>query len=244
MRLATFNIKHGATAKGYRGDPEAVAEACADLRADVLALQEVDKGVPRSGSADLAAMAADAADMSVVFAPTMRLQGGQYGNALLVRGEIDAVEVVRLKGGRWLQGRRGGGRIFPLGREPRNAIVATALVGGRRLSVAVTHLATQPDVNRRQLPQAVAPLQDRPQPWVLMGDLNMTTDAVRSEPLLRSMDLLPAPVTFPSWRPRKTVDHIATKGLVVGDGRMRVVRSPRVSDHLALVADVGFVAGP
>jgi endonuclease/exonuclease/phosphatase family metal-dependent hydrolase len=238
LRLATFNIKHGAPARDYRGDPVAVAEACADLQADVLALQEVDDGVPRSGLADLAAAVARATGMEMVFAPTMRLRGGRYGNALLVRGEIEAHEVVKLKGARWLQGRRGGGRVFPVWREPRNAILATVRVGGHRLSVAATHLATQPKISKKQLSQVAARLQRMPEPWVLLGDLNRTTDQVLADPVLAAMELVRGSPTFPAWRPRRTIDHIAARGLALGDASVKAVRSPRVSDHLALVVDV------
>jgi endonuclease/exonuclease/phosphatase family metal-dependent hydrolase len=238
LRLATFNIKHGAPANGYEGDPEAVAAACAALEADVLALQEVDDAIPRSGRADLAAMAARAAGMKVVFAPTIRIRGGRYGNALLVKGEIEGTEVLSLTGARWLQGRRGGGRVFPVWREPRNAIIATVRVGGQRLSVAATHLATQRDVSKKQLPQAVARLQTKPPPWVLMGDLNRTTQDVVSEPLLDSMELVRGPATFPSWNPQRRIDHIAIRGLTLHPDSVKAVRSPHVSDHLALVAEV------
>jgi endonuclease/exonuclease/phosphatase family metal-dependent hydrolase len=238
LRLVTFNIQHGAPAKDYRGDSTAVAEACADLEADVLALQEVDDGVPRSGRADLAQAVARAADMEVVFAPTIRIRGGRYGNALLARGEIEGTKVVKLKGARRLQGRLGGGRVFPLGREPRNAILATVRVGEHRLSVAATHLATQLNINKKQLSQVLATLQQTPEPWVLMGDLNRTTDEVLTEPLLGSMKLVDGPPTFPSWNPRKRIDHIAIRGLTVDADGVRTVRSARVSDHLALIADV------
>src|SRR5690606_30148394 len=195
IRLATFNIKHGAPARDYDGNPEALAEACAALEADVLALQEVDDGVPRSARADLAGQAAG---MSVVFAPTLRMRGGRYGNALLVRGDIERHEVMKLRGGRRFQGRLGGGRILPLGREPRNAILAAVWVAGHRLSVAATHLATQRDVSKKQLAQAVSALQDMPEPWVLMGDLNRTPKDVLSEPALGSMELIRGAVTFPA----------------------------------------------
>lgn len=238
IRLATFNLKHGAPAKGYRGDPEAVAEACAALEADVLALQEVDDGVPRSAGADLAALVARASRMNVVFAPTFRLRGGRYGNALLVRGDIERHEVVRLKGARRFQGRRGGGRVLPLGREPRNAILATVRVGGHRLSVAATHLATQRRISKKQLSQAAAGLQAMPRPWVLLGDLNRSTNEVLADPLIGSMELVSGPPTYPSWDPRNRIDHIAIRGLSLEADSVRAVRSPRVSDHLALVAEV------
>ncbi|HYJ70519.1 MAG TPA: endonuclease/exonuclease/phosphatase family protein [Nocardioidaceae bacterium] len=238
MRLATFNIKHGAPAKDYPGDADAAAAACAALDADVLALQEVDDRVPRSGLADLATAVARVTGTSVIFAPTIRIRGGRYGNALLARGEVEYSEVVRLKGARWLQGRRGGGRILPIWREPRNAILATVLVQGHLLSVAATHLATQHDVSKKQLAQTAAKLQAMPEPWILMGDLNRTTEDVLSEPLLGSMELVDGPPTFPSWNATKRIDHVATRGLSVRPDGVRAVRSPDVSDHLALVVDV------
>lgn len=224
LRLATFNLKHGAPARSDRGDSEAVAVACADLEADVLALQEVDVGLPRSGRADLATAAAQASGMSVVFGPTLRIRGGQYGNALLVRGEIERLELAELDGAS--------------GIEPRNAILATARVAGHGLSVAATHLATQRVIGRKQLSQAVARLQAMPEPWVLMGDLNLPTDDVLAEPLLQAMELVGGPPTHPAWWPRKRIDHIAVRGLALDADSVRTVRSRHVSDHLALVADV------
>ena len=190
----------------------------------MLALQEVDVGLPRSGHADLAAAAAQASGMSVVFGQTMQIRGGQYGNALLVRGEIESHHVAELDGAS--------------GIEPRNAILATVRVGGHRLSVAATHFATQSEVGRKQLSQATAKLQNMPEPWVLMGDLNLPTDDVLAEPLLEAMELVGGPPTHPAWWPRKRIDHIAVRGLTLDADSVRTVRSRHVSDHLALVADV------
>jgi endonuclease/exonuclease/phosphatase family metal-dependent hydrolase len=229
LRLATFNIKHGAPAESDWGDAEAVAEACAALEADVLALQEVDQGLPRSGLADLAAAAARAAGMSFVFAPAMPIRDGRYGNALLVRGEIERHTVLSLKRRRWLLPRR---------TEPRIAILATVRAGGHRLSVAATHLETSRWVSKQQLPQALAGLQTMPEPWVLLGDLNRSADQVHSEPLLGSMEVVTVPATFPSWGPTLRIDHIAIRGLALRADTVDAVHFPRVSDHLALVADV------
>jgi endonuclease/exonuclease/phosphatase family metal-dependent hydrolase len=229
MRLATLNIRHGAPSRGWRGDPDRVAAACAALAADVLALQEVDRGIPRSGRADLAKVAADAAGMEVVFAQTMAFRGGQYGNALLVRGEIEDVEVVRLPGG----------YRFWVRREPRNAIVATARLADHddvALSVAATHLSTQRWASRGQLSEVARALTARPEPHVLMGDLNRTNGEVAGHPATRLIDFVDGgEPTFPAVKPVLRIDHIAVNGLTVE--AVNAVRFP-VSDHLALVADV------
>jgi endonuclease/exonuclease/phosphatase family metal-dependent hydrolase len=225
VRLATFNIKHGAPAKGHRGNPERVAAACATLRADVLALQEVDQGIARSKRADLAGLAAEASGMEVVFAQTMPYSGGRYGNALLVRGDIDDVDILRLPGG----------YRFWVRREPRNAIIATARLGDRRVTVAATHLSTQRWASKGQLSQVVAAVTRRPPPHVLLGDLNRTIAELASHPSTDSMVFAGGPPTFPAIKPVIRIDHIAVNGLAI-----RVVEAVRfpLSDHLALVAEV------
>jgi endonuclease/exonuclease/phosphatase family metal-dependent hydrolase len=60
MRLATFNILHGRSPDDGRVDLGRLASAVRDLDADILALQEVDRDQPRSGGADLTAVAAEA----------------------------------------------------------------------------------------------------------------------------------------------------------------------------------------
>ena len=60
LRIATFNILNGRTPQESSVDEARYADAIASLDADVLALQEVDRDQPRSGGADLTAIAADA----------------------------------------------------------------------------------------------------------------------------------------------------------------------------------------
>ncbi|WP_165350410.1 endonuclease/exonuclease/phosphatase family protein [Xylanimonas protaetiae] len=59
LRLATFNVQHGRMPDG-RVDPAFLAAAVASLDADVVALQEVDRGQVRSGGAHLARLVAEA----------------------------------------------------------------------------------------------------------------------------------------------------------------------------------------
>ena len=60
MRLVTWNVLHGCSPDDGRVDLDRFAAAVRGLDADVLALQEVDRGQERSHSADLAAVAAEA----------------------------------------------------------------------------------------------------------------------------------------------------------------------------------------
>jgi endonuclease/exonuclease/phosphatase family metal-dependent hydrolase len=60
VRLVTWNVLHGCSPDDGRVDLDRFAAAVRALDADVLALQEVDRGQERSGGADLTRIAADA----------------------------------------------------------------------------------------------------------------------------------------------------------------------------------------
>lgn len=220
IRVVTYNVQHGRRPDGAV-DTEALAAACASLDADVLALQEVDVRSPRSGDVDQAAAVADATGLTEVFGESLRwADGGAYGNALLVRGDVRDVEV------RHHEVREGA--------EPRTAILATAEVDGAGpLSVAATHLGLRGEA-ADQLPALVAVLCRRPGPHVLLGDLNLVLGEVRRlvEPSLAAVESV---ATFPAGGPRKQIDHVATSGLVVES--IDVVHLP-VSDHRALVVEL------
>lgn len=228
MRVGTFNLQHGAPADGGAVDPARVGQACAALRADVLALQEVDRHLPRSARADLAAVAAEATGMELVFGRTLRRDGGEYGNALLVRGAIEAVDrLVLPRRLAWLPG--------PWRREPRGAIVATVVVGGTRVRIAATHLAVRAVENGPQLGAVLRAFPSDGTPRILLGDLNRRA-ATTAAPVERAgLHLVGGPPTFPARLPVARIDHIAVDGFVVVD--VEVVRAA-ISDHRALVCEV------
>ncbi|MDT7744942.1 MAG: hypothetical protein QOE59_4020 [Actinomycetota bacterium] len=60
MRLVTWNVLHGCSPDDGQVDLDRFAAAVRSLDADVLALQEVDRGQARSQGADLTALAAEA----------------------------------------------------------------------------------------------------------------------------------------------------------------------------------------
>lgn len=235
LRIVTFNIKHGARSDEYRGNPNLVAESCEALRADVLALQEVDKGVVRSRFADLASLAAEAAGMQVIFAETLRYKVGSYGNALLVRGDIEADhEVLEIGGDKRFNLKLSQRHTLQFGYEPRNAILATAKMGNRALSVAATHLSTNKQLSPGQLSHVVATLSERPAPHILLGDFNLPAKRILPYLSDTSLELVKSPPTFPAENPTRAIDHIAVGGLAVQ--AVSVERMP-ISDHRALVVD-------
>jgi endonuclease/exonuclease/phosphatase family metal-dependent hydrolase len=229
LRVATFNVRHGAKPNG-RVSFGAMAAACAALDADVLGLQEVDRRRWRSRMRDSAAYVAARLSARHVFGVARR-RGliGAYGNALLARGELDDVEVQPLPG----TGER----------QPRVAILARVQIGSIALSVAVAHLQHfpahlrhLPDEAPEQLEAVLAALRARPSPRVLLGDLNLQEP--RAAPLLTSAGFTPAVTgpTFPADAPRIRLDWIAVDGLVVE--RAHVSARTAVSDHRPVVAEV------
>jgi endonuclease/exonuclease/phosphatase family metal-dependent hydrolase len=221
MRIATYNIQHGRTPAGSV-DVALLAQECATLHADVLALQEVDRNATRSHRADEAAEVAAVTGLTCAFAEATSFEpGAAYGNALLVRGELHDVEVVALPGEE--------------GDEPRALLLAeVALYGGERVSVAATHLSVRTRVALRQLAAATEALAARPSPRLLLGDLNLRPEA--AWPVLEGAGLtvVDAPPAFPAHRPNRVIDHIAVDGLAVGPAETVHLR---VSDHRALVVD-------
>ncbi len=238
MRIATFNIKHGALTQEYHSNPEQVMAAFQELAAfepDILALQEADQGVLRSGRANLAEIAAEACDMNFRFAKTRRQSTGKYGNALLVRGDIQDFRVVDLGGGKRFKLKLGEHKLPPFGYEPRNALLATAVIGERKISVATTHLSTEKHIQGKQLTRLVGALACQPEPMALLGDLNMNLHQVQKSRASGVLEFAKAMPTFPADNPRRQIDHIAVSGLSIVEAQ--TVRLP-ISDHLALIVDV------
>jgi endonuclease/exonuclease/phosphatase family metal-dependent hydrolase len=234
LRIATFNIRHGAPKHSYRGLPDELAAACASLDADVLALQEVDVGVPRSQNANLAKVAADACGMTYYFAKARKhAYRGQYGNALLVRGTISEVTVVRLDGDHRHTLRIGRMEFKPF-REPRNAIIATATVRGHALSIGTGHFAADTAARRPQLTTTAQHLVARPEPRILLGDLNVA--ARQAAEWLAPYGLtVVGPLAPPATGKRLEIDHVAVCG--VGIERVESRWLP-ISDHPAKIVEV------
>jgi endonuclease/exonuclease/phosphatase family metal-dependent hydrolase len=219
MRAATFNIKHGRQLQGGI-DIGLLARTCVALRTDVLALQEVDVRQIRSRFANQAARVAAASNMKFVFGPAYKRFGGSYGNALLVRGEIEQQAVLHLP---------------QRSREPRSCVLASVRAAGLTLSVAAGHLSTHRHEAVDQLEVIVERLRAMPGPHLLLGDLNLEPERVEPVIAPAGLTLVPHGPTFPNEAPRLTIDHIACDGL-----RLQGADTPMTpcSDHRPLVADL------
>ncbi|HEX9968828.1 MAG TPA: endonuclease/exonuclease/phosphatase family protein [Acidimicrobiales bacterium] len=212
MRVVTFNIQHG---KG--GDAAALGRACAGLGADVLALQEVDVRVPRSGFVDQVSVVVRATGMQAVFGRTCRVGVvGRYGNALCSRLPMSDVECVRLP---------------RLGRNEVRGVIVARVEG---VTIAATHLSVHPEENVGQLDFVLDVLRSRPRPWVLVGDLNRRPEQLDAVVAAGLALVDTAAPTFPAHAPDRRIDHIAVTGVEVRT--VDVLPQQEVGDHRPLAA--------
>jgi endonuclease/exonuclease/phosphatase family metal-dependent hydrolase len=234
FRAMTYNIHHGEGADG-RVDLDRIAALIRDERADLVALQEVDKGVERTGRRDMPAELAALTGMTCLFRNNYPFQGGEYGNAILTRFPVK----------RWTNTLL---RMLRPG-EQRGVLQAVVDVGGRDLLFLATHIDYRPDdaerlANVDQFREVLA--EYGMMPALFGGDFNDTPGS-RTYTAMAAMfdDVWTAAgegvgFTIPSREPNKRIDY-----LWIGHGApLRAIRAwvPRSegSDHLPVVAEFAW----
>jgi len=252
VRLATFNLLHGRSLSDGTVHAERVAASVADLDADILGLQEVDRAQPRSGLLDLTAIAADALHApvhrfaaAVVGTPGETWQPWRsdddnahplYGIALIsrwpvLRWQITQLPAAPIRSPVYVPNTG----MMLLKDEPRVLIGAVVDTPPGPVTVGTTDLSFVPGWNGRQRRAAIRALRALPAPRVLLGDLNLPAGPARAfsgwRPLARA-------ATYPSPTPRAQLDHILADprgGHALG--HVVEVRNPQagISDHRPLV---------
>jgi endonuclease/exonuclease/phosphatase family metal-dependent hydrolase len=255
VRLATFNLLHGRSLSDGTVHAERVAAAVADLDADVLGLQEVDRAQPRSGLLDLTAIAAEALHApvhrfaaAVVGTPGETWQPWRsdddnvhplYGIALVsrwpvLRWQITQLPAAPIKSPVYVPN----AGLMLLQDEPRVLLAAVVESPHGAVTVATTHLSFVPGWNVRQLRAAVRALRALPAPRVLLGDLNLPAGPARAFTGWKPLARVP---TYPSPAPKAQLDHVlADPRGSAALGRVVQVRAPQagISDHRPLVVQL------
>ncbi|MCQ4167360.1 endonuclease/exonuclease/phosphatase family protein [Tahibacter harae] len=241
LRLLSCNIVAGASVGRYRdyvtrswlphpgkrANLEALARSMEEF--DVVGLQEADAGTLRSGFVNQTQYVAESAGFPYwSHQPNRRVSRlAQSANGLISR--IEPTEVID----------------HPLpGRIPgRGALLARFGSGADALSVVISHLSLGPEARMRQLGFIAELLADAPHA-VLMGDLNCAADSPELRELYRKTTLTPPiapPPTFPSWRPRRAIDHILVSENLQIDSLWTLPQA--FSDHLPVAASVTLPRG-
>lgn len=231
----TYNIHKGIGGVDRRYDLQRVAAAISHCGPDIVFLQEVDDGVPRSRSDRQAARLAEMLDYPHhAFQGNVFLRIGLYGNAILSRFPLSDVESLDL--------------TVPL-KKRRRALTArcrlTTEAGHRTMLLINLHLGLAGFERRLQLRRLLnwGALQrvHRDTPVVAAGDLNDVYGR------LGRSTLEPAGFhsaagdikTFPAVLPVRPLDRVYFRGSLKVDhsfaSHTRIARA--ASDHLPLVTE-------
>jgi len=247
VRVGTFNIHHGV---GDNGDLDLTrtAAAIADLDADLVGLQEVDRNwAGRSGFADQAADLAHSLDMHLAFAASLNrrrrrrgdTQQGQYGNALLSRFPIRHSQTTLLP--------------HPRGGEQRALLDTEVVVDGVVMRCLVTHLhhlLRSERLAQAEAINATASVTGHEMPTVLLGDLNSAPGSAEIRTLTEHLvdtwlvaGLGGGPdgangkgCTYSTHTPFVRIDYVLASPDITVE-QVRVVTTD-ASDHLPVAADL------
>ncbi|TFV96566.1 endonuclease [Oxalobacteraceae bacterium OM1] len=223
LTVATYNI-HGAVGTDGRFSPQRVADVLHEMRADIIALQEVPLGGTRTPNV-LAELQA-ATGFVAAEGPACDLPERRYGNAVLSRYPILSMRAIDLSFG---------------SREPRGALDADVDCHGNLLRIVATHLGLRPAERRDQVARLLQKFDTEDMPVILLGDINEWFMWGKTLRVLAShFQAVPAPRTFPSKRPLFALDRIWIRP------RHRLVHvevhatplARVASDHLPLVARI------
>lgn len=229
LRVLSYNIHH-AEGVDRKLDVERIARVILSVQPDLVALQEVDRNVKRTGGVDQPAELARLTKMHVAFGPNIELQGGHYGNAILSRFPIKQHSNHRLP------------NID--GSEQRGVLEAHISISEsmQPLRLLATHLDYRAD-ERERIASAKA-LNDRiekygQQPALLAGDLNDTPDSRTLKTLAEQWQPAnPQPLaTVPVDRPTRQIDFVLVRpGTRWNVVEVKVLDEAVASDHRAILA--------
>jgi endonuclease/exonuclease/phosphatase family metal-dependent hydrolase len=234
FRVMTYNIHHGEGLDG-KVDLLRIAELIKREGADIVALQEVDKGVERTARRDFPDELAALTGLTCVFSNNYHFQGGEYGNAVLTRFPVK----------RWTNT-----HFKKVNETEQRGILQLVLdVRGREIAFLTTHLDHRPDdaarwSNAGEI-EALAK-QYRGRPLILCGDFNDTPESRVCRRLNQAFDdtwTLAGKgdgFTIPAGKPRKRIDYLwisKDKSLVP---LQAWVPPSDASDHLPLVGEFHF----
>ncbi len=238
FRLLTYNIHKGIGGVDRRYHPERVIEAIAHCEPDIVLLQEVDDGVPRSRRHRQVDLLAESLSLPHrAYQRNVILREGHYGNAILSRFPLYDVRHLEL--------------TIPL-KKRRRALAAhcrlrfeghwrTLLVFNLHLGLAGFERTMQ---LRRFLASDVLKHAHTSTPVVVAGDFNDVWGRLGRR-VLEPAGFQPASgrfKTFPALLPMRPLDRIYFRGQLRLDHSFasRTAVAREASDHLPMVADFVF----
>jgi len=164
LTVMTFNIEGHAAM--FRSDHiEEIAKTILKYNPDIVGINEAHRNTWQTRFADQTEQLRLLTGMNVVFGRSYRFMGGDFGNAVLTRGDIIASDVHKLPGTG----------------EPRSLLETVVRINGGTIQFYVAHTSAWAFVNRisrgQQLTCLDAHVQASSYPYILTGDLNAPPDS-------------------------------------------------------------------
>ena len=226
LTVMTYNIHSGRGIDGIL-DLDRIHEVIETSGAQIVALQEVDRWVSRTGWVDQMSNLARRKPWHHAYGANLLLPPGFYGNALLSAYPIRDSSNVSLASPR----------------ETRGFLRSVVEVApGQNIAVYVTHWGLNPAEREEHAKILVRHLGREELPVVLMGDFNAFADSVEMRALqevLHDVGAKEALPTFPADSPSHRIDYI----FVSDHFEVKEVRvvDTLASDHLPVVAKLRLV---
>ncbi|MEO3946932.1 endonuclease/exonuclease/phosphatase family protein [Gorillibacterium sp. CAU 1737] len=217
LKVATFNIQHGRGMDG-RIVLDRIAAEIARMKADVVALQEVDRFHPRSYLHDQLRRLGRRLGRRTAFAPSINFGLVQYGNGLLTRYPILSKQVIYLQGIN----------------ERRSILSVKVQTPSGPCTFVNVHLGLLERERELQFPYVLQALDSIDGKGVLLGDFNMEADHPLLDKLSPKWVKVAANPLMPTVRSGREIDHIYVNDL---PKHSKVyVQTTDASDHHAVVA--------
>jgi len=237
LKVMSYNIHHGNPPfKANYIDINAIVGVINAQKPDLLALQEVDVNMERSGRLNQAQEIANKVHMLYFFGKAIDDNGGEYGVAILSKYPLTETVVHQLP--------------VKAGTNGEIRVMATAKVtlpDGSVIRFGSTHLDAQSDPANREL--QIEEIMDiaagESLPFIIAGDFNATPGSE----VINTLDTqftrtcqICAP-TIPATNPTKAIDFIAFKHPANKFNLVshQVINERYASDHRPIVAVIGIV---
>lgn len=232
ISVASYNIQKS-IGTDFRRRPARILGVLAELDADIVALQEVDRRFgERASSLSTEAIVGETGYHPLRFGAREKSLGW-HGNTILVRKGVEVLDQRTL--------------ILPA-LEPRGAVLADLRVGGLDIRVVGMHLGLVGLWRKRQ---ALAVLEQLEQleislPTVMMGDFNeWSVNGGCLHHFARAHHVGAPGPSYPSVRPMLRLDRIVTSvDIAIEEQGVHLTAAARAaSDHLPIWARISFVGG-
>jgi len=247
IKIVTYNI-HRAIGIDRKFAPQRIIDILNSLDADIVLLQEVDEGVPRSNELNLAKTLAEACDYPhYAMAHNVTLKKGQYGNATLSRFPIKKYRNIDLT----IADKKKRGCLYT------KIQINESKTDFQFLELFNLHLGLSAKERQKQAGKLFKSKEftelGQKEPCIIGGDFNDWRSMLRALFIIgkdfqcatdktTKRGNEKAYKTYPSFAPRGALDRLYYRGKIkctdIGSTKMKLVKV--ASDHLPIIGTFKF----